>query len=63
MTTITLDDQTALHAVLDPWKSAVDAHDPEAVAGVFTEEAIFQGLHQSVEMYTRVQAQFCQHPA
>jgi uncharacterized protein (TIGR02246 family) len=46
MTTITLDDPTVLRAVLDPWKAAVDAHDPEAAAAVFTEEAIFQGLHQ-----------------
>ncbi|WP_410672308.1 SgcJ/EcaC family oxidoreductase [Amycolatopsis sp. cmx-4-68] len=34
-----------LTEVLDAWKSAVDAHDPERVAAVFTEDAIFQGLH------------------
>jgi uncharacterized protein (TIGR02246 family) len=34
-----------LTAVLDRWKSAVDAHDPERVAAYFTEDAIFQGLH------------------
>jgi uncharacterized protein (TIGR02246 family) len=45
MTTTTPDDETALRAVLDPWKAAVDAHEPEAVAAVFTEQAIFQGLH------------------
>jgi uncharacterized protein (TIGR02246 family) len=34
-----------LSTVLDQWKVAVDAHDPEAVAKVFTDGAIFQGLH------------------
>ncbi|QGN47849.1 SgcJ/EcaC family oxidoreductase [Micromonospora sp. WMMC415] len=33
-----------LRTVLDRWKSAVDAHDPERVASCFTEDAIFQGL-------------------
>ncbi|WP_327008398.1 SgcJ/EcaC family oxidoreductase [Dactylosporangium sp. NBC_01737] len=34
-----------LRTVLDQWKSAVDAHDPKRVASLFTQEAIFQGLH------------------
>ncbi|QFZ18347.1 SgcJ/EcaC family oxidoreductase [Saccharothrix syringae] len=33
-----------LREVLDRWKDAVDAHDPERVAENFTEDAIFQGL-------------------
>ncbi|MGC4772450.1 nuclear transport factor 2 family protein [Micromonospora sp. DT44] len=33
-----------LRAVLDRWRSAVDAHEPERVASVFTDDAIFQGL-------------------
>ena len=37
--------ETALRDVLDRWKAAVDAHEPERVAAVFTEGAIFQGLH------------------
>jgi uncharacterized protein (TIGR02246 family) len=45
MTTATPDDRAALRAVLEPWKAAVDTHEPEAVAAVFTEQAIFQGLH------------------
>jgi uncharacterized protein (TIGR02246 family) len=45
MTTAAAEDRTALRAVLDSWKAAVDAHEPEAVAAVFTEQAIFQGLH------------------
>jgi hypothetical protein len=38
-------DEALLRDVLDRWKSAVDAHEPEQVATVFTENAIFQGLH------------------
>jgi uncharacterized protein (TIGR02246 family) len=34
-----------LVGVLDEWRSAVDAHDPERIAAAFTEDAIFQGLH------------------
>lgn len=34
-----------LTAVLDQWKSAVDAHDPKRVGALFTDDAIFQGLH------------------
>lgn len=34
-----------LHGVLDRWKAAVDAHDPDRIASYFTEDAIFQGLH------------------
>jgi uncharacterized protein (TIGR02246 family) len=45
MTTAMLDDKSALRSVLDSWKAGVDAHEPEAVAAVFTEQAIFQGLH------------------
>lgn len=41
----TTDDETILREVLDRWKAAVDAHRPERVAAVFTEDAIFQGLH------------------
>lgn len=39
------DDEAVLRDVLDRWKSAVDAHEPEQVAVVFTDDAIFQGLH------------------
>ncbi|GIF67697.1 hypothetical protein Ais01nite_57320 [Asanoa ishikariensis] len=34
-----------LRGVLDRWKSAVDAHEPQRVASLFTDDAIFQGLH------------------
>ncbi len=34
-----------IKTVMDRWKDAVDAHEPERVASNFTEDAIFQGLH------------------
>jgi uncharacterized protein (TIGR02246 family) len=42
----TTPDETAILAdVLDRWKAAVDAHQPESVAALFTQDAVFQGLH------------------
>jgi uncharacterized protein (TIGR02246 family) len=41
----TADNEKILRGVLDEWKAAVDAHEPERVADCFTEDAIFQGLH------------------
>ena len=38
-------EQDLLRSVLDTWKAAVDAHEPQQVAAVFTDDAIFQGLH------------------
>ncbi|WP_326614328.1 hypothetical protein OIE62_01010 [Streptomyces scopuliridis] len=43
--TSTTDDEAILRGVLDQWKAAVNAHEPEQVAARFTEDAIFQGLH------------------
>jgi uncharacterized protein (TIGR02246 family) len=40
-----MNNEVILTGVLDQWKSAVDAHDPQRVAAAFTEDAIFQGLH------------------
>ncbi|MFE2724242.1 YybH family protein [Kitasatospora sp. NPDC059327] len=37
--------EAVLRDVLERWKAAVDAHEPERVAALFTEDAIFQGLH------------------
>jgi len=39
------DEADVLDAVLTRWKAAVDAHQPEQVAALFTADAIFQGLH------------------
>ena len=36
--------QNILRGVMDRWKSAVGAHEPQQVASCFTEDAIFQGL-------------------
>ena len=43
--TSTTGSEAILRDVLDRWKVAVDAHEPEEVASLFTEDAIFQGLH------------------
>ncbi|MFG2358970.1 SgcJ/EcaC family oxidoreductase [Streptomyces sp. NPDC048521] len=43
--TSTASQETILRGVMNQWKSAVDAHEPEKVAALFTEDAIFQGLH------------------
>jgi uncharacterized protein (TIGR02246 family) len=43
--TTTSEDKIVLHDVLDRWKDAVDQHEPERVARLFTEDAVFQGLH------------------
>ncbi|MFD8543137.1 YybH family protein [Streptomyces sp. NPDC059649] len=40
----TPDGEAILRGVLDRWKAAVDTHDPQRVASLFTEDAIFQGL-------------------
>lgn len=37
--------EAILRGVLDEWKAGIDAHDPARVAAVFTEDAVFQGLH------------------
>jgi uncharacterized protein (TIGR02246 family) len=37
--------EAVLRDVLDQWKAGVDAHRPQQVAALFTEDAIFQGLH------------------
>jgi muconolactone delta-isomerase len=39
------DEAAQLDAVLTRWKAAVDAHQPDHVAALFTTDAIFQGLH------------------
>jgi uncharacterized protein (TIGR02246 family) len=36
--------EQVLRDVLDIWRAGIDAHDPDRVAEVFTEDAIFQGL-------------------
>ena len=36
--------ESILRSVVEQWKSALDAHEPERLAGLFTEDAVFQGL-------------------
>lgn len=42
---MTGNEQLILGSVLDPWKSAVSAHDSDRAASYFTDDVIFQGLH------------------
>jgi uncharacterized protein (TIGR02246 family) len=37
-------DADALCDALDRWKAGIDAHEPERVCEVFSEDAVFQGL-------------------
>ena len=37
--------EAILRDVLDRWQAGVDGHEPQRVADLFTEDAIFQGLH------------------
>jgi uncharacterized protein (TIGR02246 family) len=41
----TAETESVLREVLDRWKTAVDAHEPEQAASVFTQDAVFQGTH------------------
>ncbi|MET7441034.1 SgcJ/EcaC family oxidoreductase [Streptomyces sp. NPDC004082] len=41
----TTDTEEILRGVIDQWKAGVDQHEPQQVASLFTEDAIFQGLH------------------
>jgi uncharacterized protein (TIGR02246 family) len=43
-TVVKVQDTEILRGVLDQWKAGVDAHAPQQVAAVFTEDAVFQGL-------------------
>lgn len=38
-------EEAIVRGAMDRWKSAVDAHQPQQAASVFTEDAVFQGLH------------------
>ena len=42
---VKVQDTEILRGALDEWKAGVDAHEPQKVAAVFTDDAIFQGLH------------------
>jgi uncharacterized protein (TIGR02246 family) len=42
---MTGDEQQILDGVLNQWRAAVDAHDPDRAASYFTDDVIFQGLH------------------
>ena len=41
---VSTDEAAMLDAVLTRWKAAVDAHQPDQVAALFTADAIFQEI-------------------
>jgi uncharacterized protein (TIGR02246 family) len=43
-TVVRVQDTEILRGVLDQWRAGIDAHEPQKVAAVFAEDAIFQGL-------------------
>jgi uncharacterized protein (TIGR02246 family) len=43
-TVVKVQDIEILRGVLDQWQAGVDAHEPQHVAAVFAQNAIFQGL-------------------
>ncbi|MFJ7245101.1 YybH family protein [Kitasatospora sp. NPDC098652] len=56
-------DETVLREVLDRWKDAVDRREPERVAALFTEDAVFQGLHPYSVGRPGVAAYYAAQPA
>jgi muconolactone delta-isomerase len=56
------DEADLLDAVLTRWKAAVDAHQPEQVAALFTTDAIFQGLHPYTVGQAGVAAYYAAQP-
>ncbi|MFJ9690585.1 SgcJ/EcaC family oxidoreductase [Kitasatospora sp. NPDC101183] len=59
----TTDTTDALRTVLDAWKGAVDEHRPESAAALFTEDAIFQGLHPYTTGRPGIAAYYDSQPA
>ena len=45
MSSTTQSEEKILQSVLDRWAEGIARREPEQVAAVFTEDAIFQGLH------------------
>jgi uncharacterized protein (TIGR02246 family) len=39
-----MDAEGIVTLAMDEWKAGIDAHDPDRVAAVFTQDAVFQGL-------------------
>lgn len=67
---MTTEPRTSGHAlqttreVLDAWRSGVDAHDPDTVAALFTDDALFQGLTPEHGLGRRaVSAYYASQPA
>ncbi|MEV7359657.1 nuclear transport factor 2 family protein [Kitasatospora sp. NPDC091276] len=57
-----MSDEAVLRGVLNRWKAAVDAHQPEQAADCFTEDAIFQGLHPYTVGRAGISAYYASQP-
>jgi uncharacterized protein (TIGR02246 family) len=56
-------DEQVIREVMDRWKTAVDAHQPEEVAECFTEDAIFQGMRPYAAGRPGIVAYYASQPA
>ncbi len=56
-------DTDALRDALDRWKAGINAHEPETVAEVFADDAIFQGLRPYSVGRQGVVAYYASQPA
>lgn len=57
-----MSDEAVLRGVLNRWKAAVDAHEPEQAADCFSEDAIFQGLHPYTVGRAGISAYYASQP-
>ncbi|WP_181770613.1 YybH family protein [Amycolatopsis pittospori] len=57
-----MDDEKILRDVMDRWKDAVAAHEPERVAANFATDAVFQGLRPHVVGREAVAAYYAAQP-
>ncbi|XVV15217.1 YybH family protein [Actinoplanes sp. CA-131856] len=51
-----------LREVLDAWRDAVGQHQPDRVAALFTDDAVFQGLHPYTVGRPGVEAYYASQP-
>ena len=55
--------EQTVRQVMDRWQRGIDAHDPDAVAAVFTEDAVFQGLRPHTVGRDGVATYYASQPA
>lgn len=55
--------ERVVHEVMDRWKAGIDAQNPDAVAAVFADDAVFQGMRPYVVGRAGVAAYYAAQPA